>query len=124
MKRASGSHERRDELIFNVYIEERHYPLEVADALIRDAEDFFARMDQDMDKGWQMSREWVENPDVTQRCQIVADKLMAALQADNPQMVSLMAAYIISRMPGARGVRIDAGGEMQETELLMGAAAK
>jgi len=110
-------------LIFNVYIEDQHYPLDVADALIVDAEDFFAKMDSDMANGWQMSREWVEKPDPTQRCQIVADKLMAALQADNPQMVSLMAAYIISRAPGVIGVRIDSSGEMQETELLLGAGA-
>lgn len=110
-------------MIFNVYIEDRHYPLDVADALITDAEDFFAKMDSDMDHGWQMSREWVDRPSPTQRCQIVADKLMAALQTDNPQMVSMMAAYIISRAPGVKGVRIDAGGEMQETELLMGGGA-
>lgn len=110
-------------MIFNVYIEDRHYPLDVADALIQDAEDFFVKMDSDMANGWQMSREWVDSPTPTQRCQIVADKLMAALLADNPQMVSLMAGYIISRAPGVRGVRIDNSGEMQETELLMGAGA-
>lgn len=110
-------------MILNVYIEDNHYPLDVSDALISDAEDFFAKMEGDMSNGWQMSREWVDKPDTTQRCQIVADKLMAALQADNPQMVSLMAGYIVSRMPGVKGVRIDTGGEMQETEFIMGATA-
>lgn len=110
-------------MILNVYIEDQHYPLDVADALVTDAEEFFAKMDSDMAGGWQMSREWVERPNPTQRCQIAADKLMAALQADNPQMVSLMAAYIVSRVPGIKGVRIDNTGEMQETELLMGAGA-
>ncbi|MGM0595181.1 MAG: hypothetical protein ACQETD_11670 [Pseudomonadota bacterium] len=110
-------------MILNVYFEDHHYPLDVADALIGDAEAFFAKMDSDMDSGCQMSREWVDNPDTTQRCQIVADKLMAALQTDNPQMVSMMAAYILSRMPGVKGVRIDSSGEMQETEFIMGASA-
>ena len=110
-------------MILNVYIEDRHYPLDVPDALVQDAEDFFAKMDSDMANGWQMSREWVESPGLTQRCQIVADKLMAALQSENPQLVSLMAAYIVSRVPGVKGVRIDNTGEMQETELLMGAGA-
>jgi len=110
-------------LILNVYIEDSHYPLDVSEALIRDAEDFFTRMEADMAAGWQMSREWVDAPTLTQRCQIVADKLMAALQADNPQLVSMMAGYILSRMPGIKGVRIDTGGEMQETEFIMGATA-
>lgn len=110
-------------MILNVYIEDQHYPLDVADALITDAEDFFAKMDTDMANGWQMSREWVESPTATQRCQIVADKLMAALQVDNPQLVSMLAAYILARIPGVKGVRIDASGEMQETEFIMGGAA-
>jgi hypothetical protein len=108
-------------LILNVYIEDSHYPLDVADELISDAEEFFAKMDSDMAGGWQMSREWVDSPNTTQRCQIAADKLMAALQADNPQLVSMMAGYIVSRVPGVKGVRIDTSGEMQETEFIMGA---
>jgi hypothetical protein len=110
-------------LILNVYIEDSHYPLDIAEALISDAGDFFAKMESDMAAGWQMSREWVDSPNNTQRCQIAADKLMAALQADNPQLVSLMAGYILSRMPGVKGVRIDSSGEMQETEFIMGASA-
>ena len=110
-------------MILNIYIDDQHYPLDVADALVSDAEDFFAKLDADMAKGWQMSREWVESPNATQRCQIVADKLMAALQVDNPQLVSMLAAYLLARIPGLKGVRIDASGEMQETEFVMGAGA-
>lgn len=110
-------------MLLNIYIEDRHYPLDVPDALLADAAEFFAGMDRDMDKGWQMSRQWVEHPDTSERCQIVADKLMMALNADNPQMVSLMGGYILSRMPGVKGVRIDTGGEMQETAFIMGAGA-
>jgi len=110
-------------LLLNVYIEDSHYPLDVPEALIADAQEFFAKMDSDMDKGWQMSRQWVEKPDSTERCQIAADKLMMALNAENPQMVSLMGGYILSRMPGVKGVRIDTSGEIQETEFIMGASA-
>lgn len=110
-------------MLLNVYIEDRHYPLDVPEALIADAEEFFARMDGDMNKGWQMSRQWVEKPDATERCQIVADKLMMALTEENPQMVSLMGGYILSRMPGVKGVRIDTSGEIQETEFIMGATS-
>ncbi len=110
-------------MLLNIYIEDRHYPLDVPEALLTDAEEFFTRMDSDMDKGWQMSRLWVEHPDGTQRCQIVAEKLMMALNAENPQMVSLMGGYILSRLPGVKGVRIDACGEIQETEFILGAGA-
>lgn len=110
-------------MLLNVYIEDSHYPLDVPEALIADAQEFFAKMDSDMDKGWQMSRQWVEKPDSTERCQIAADKLMMALNAENPQMVSLMGGYILSRMPGVKGVRIDTSGEIQETEFIMGASA-
>lgn len=110
-------------MLLNVYIEDRHYPLDVPEALITDAEEFFAKMDSDMDKGWQMSRQWVEQPNATERCQIVAEKLMMALNEENPQMVSLMGSYILSRMPGVKGVRIDTSGEIQETEFIMGATA-
>lgn len=111
-------------MILNVYVEDKHYPLDVADDLINDAEDFFAKIDADMANGWQMSREWVERPNATQRCQIVADKLMAALQVENPQLVSMLAAYIVSRIPGVKGVRIDTGGEIQETEFILGGGAE
>ncbi len=110
-------------MILHVYIEDQHYPLDVSDELRQDAGDFFARVDSDMDQGWQMSRQWVEQPNTEERCQIVADKLMAAMQAENAQMISLMAAYLLWKMPGLKGVRIDTSGEMQETELLMGAGA-
>ncbi len=110
-------------MLLNIYIEDRHYPLDVPEAVIADAEAFFAKMDRDMDKGWQMSRQWVEHPSALERCQIVADKLMMALDAENPQMVSLMGGYILSRMPGVKGVRIDTSGEIQETEFIMGAGA-
>lgn len=110
-------------MILNIYIEDRHYPLDVPEALLNDAEEFYSRMDSDMDNGWQMSRQWVDKPNTTERCQIVADKLMMALHADNPQMVSLMGGYIMARMPGVKGVRIDTSGEIQETEFIMGAGA-
>ena len=40
-----------------------------------------------MDKGWQMSRFWVEKPDLYQRCQIVADRILGAFHTENQKMV-------------------------------------
>lgn len=104
-------------MILNVTLDEQNYPIEVPDHIIKEDEAFFARMDQDMDQGWQMSREWVDNPDQTQRCQIVADKLFTAINQENETMVKLMVGYILSRMPEVKTIHIDTHGEMLETEL-------
>lgn len=102
----------------NVFVEEESYPLEIPDRLLNEASDFFAKMDRDMDQGWQMSRDYVGNPDPTQRCQIVADRLLTALMNGNGQTAILMAAYILNRMPGVTGVQIDSEGDMMNTEMV------
>ncbi|HEY0635014.1 MAG TPA: hypothetical protein VGE00_06510 [Gammaproteobacteria bacterium] len=101
-----------------VYIDDTVVPIALPPALLEEAADFFGRMDRDMDKGWQMGREWVEQPDRIQRCQIAANKLLGAIESGNESLKLLMAGYIVSRAPGIAAVRIDTAGEMQETELL------
>jgi len=105
---------------FKVIVGEQVYAVEVPEDLLREAGDFHARLDRDMDRGWQMSREFVAQPDPLQRCQIVADKLLTGIIEGNESTAMLMAGYIALRMPGAVGVDIDASGEMQNTELLYG----
>ena len=103
---------------FKVVIGEQAYAIELPDDLLRESAGFHDRLDRDMDRGWQMSREFVSHPDRLQRCQIVADRLLDSLTTGNEATAMLMAGYIALRMPGAVGVDIDAGGEMQNTELL------
>jgi hypothetical protein len=103
---------------FRVVIGEQVYAIEVPEELLRESAEFHARLDRDMDQGWQMSREFVERPDRLQRCQIVADRLLTSITQGNQATAMLMAAYIALRMPGAVGVDVDAAGEMQHTELL------
>jgi len=103
---------------FKVIIGEQVYAIEVPEELLREAAEFHAKLDRDMDRGWQMSRQFVEQPDRLQRCQIVADKLLTSLMNGNEATAMLMAGYIALRVPGATGVDIDASGEMQNTELL------
>jgi hypothetical protein len=67
-------------MILNVVIEEQIYPVDVPAEIVADGEEFFGKLDRDMDKGWQMSRDWVDNPDVEQRCQIVGDKMLTAMR--------------------------------------------
>ncbi len=102
-------------MILNVLLEDRPIAISVRDEILRDGQDFYAKMDRDMDQGWQMSREWVENPTQIERCQIAADKLHTALNMRNETLVMLMAGYILSRMPDVRCVTINTEGEMQET---------
>ena len=107
-------------MILNVVIEDQVYPITVPDHLLVDAEDFFATLDKDMDKGWQMSRDWIDHPNQEQRCQIVGDKMLTAMQNENGKMMGLLSAYVLARVPGITALRIDTNGEMLETELEIG----
>ena len=41
------------------------------------------------------------------------------METENEKMRMMMAAYILNRVPGIKGVRVATDGEIQETELLM-----
>ena len=107
-------------MILNVVVEDQTYPITVPDEIIADAGDFFMTLDKDMDKGWQMSRDWVDNPNLEQRCQIIGDKMLTAMHKDNEKLMVLLSAYVLARVPGVTAIRIDTNGEMLETELDIG----
>ena len=101
-----------------VIIDDRVYSIEVPPDMLREADEFFRKMNRDMDRGWQMGPEFIENPDQAQRCQIAADKLLVSLSTANETLSMLMAGYILRHLPGVTGVRIDTGGEMLLTEMI------
>ena len=101
-----------------VHIDDVSRSIEVDENLLQEGEDFFAKMDNDMDQGWQMSRTWVDNPSREERCQIAASKMLDAISAENQTLLMLMAGYIMSRNPHVREIRIDTAGDMTETELV------
>ena len=103
----------------NIIVDGRTNAFEVPDEILLEAKDYFDKLDADMDKGWQMSRDWVENPNPEQRCQIAADRILTAIETDNEKMLMLMAAYILHTMPGVKSVNIDITGDMNETDLIM-----
>lgn len=107
----------------DVTIDEKTHWIDVPDELLVDAEAFFEKMDHDMDGGWRMGPEYIENPNAEQRIQIVADRLLGAMSVQNQALATMMAAYILKRMPGISGVRIDTGGELLNTELIYDNAA-
>ncbi|NNF97336.1 MAG: hypothetical protein HKM94_10450 [Halobacteria archaeon] len=49
----------------------------------------------------------------------MANKLLTAMEVENEKLRIMMAAYILNRLPGIKGVRVATDGEIQETELLM-----
>jgi hypothetical protein len=103
-------------MILKAIIDEQVYTLNVPDQVMTNARPFFDQLDRDMDQGWQMSREWVDRPDRLQRCQIVADKLLSALEKENERLGMLMAGYILSRLPGVESVELDIQGEIQNNQ--------
>ena len=102
-----------------VVVEEREMAVEVPRYVIDEGDEFFDRMDADMDGGVQMGKEWVEAPELTQRCQVAAERLVAALDTDNSPTATMMAGYILRRMPGVQEVRVATEGELQETEFIL-----
>lgn len=101
-----------------INIDDKTSTIEVPDALLTEAEDFFQKMDQDMDRGWQMGPEFIENLSEVHRCQIAADKILQAVDTKNHNLLLLMAGYILKRRPGTTRVNIDTSGEMLNTEIL------
>ena len=103
----------------NIIVDGRSSAFEVPDSLLVEARDFFDKLDADMDRGWQMSRDWVEKPDAEQRCQIAASRILTAIDTDNEKLLMLMAAYILHTMPGVKTINIDNTGDMNETDIIM-----
>lgn len=103
---------------FNVMIDDQTYPFEVPQFILDEGEEYFAKLDRDMDQGYQMSRTWVDNPGRMQRCQIVADRILDAIHRDNEKLGIMMAAYILTRQPGVTGVRLSTEGDMLEHEFI------
>ena len=102
-------------MLLKAIIDDQELSLEVPEQLLQQGQAFFAKLDADMDQGWQMSREWVARPNQIERCQIVADKLLTALEKENDRLGVLMAGYLLSRLPGLEAVTLDTHGEMQNT---------
>lgn len=101
-------------MILKVQIDDKLLELNVPEAFIEEAEDFFARMDADMDQGWQVDREWVEQPDQMLRGLIAANKLFTALENEDHKLGRLMAGYIVSRIPNIDTIELNPAGETRD----------
>ena len=65
-------------MILKVRIDDQDVSLEIPKDMLEEAEDIFIKMDQDMDQGWQMGRDWEETPNTQAKCKIVADRMLSA----------------------------------------------
>lgn len=101
-----------------LYIEDKVEEFEIPDQVIVQGEDFFKKMDADMDKGWQMGHVWVDKPNQLQRCQIVADKMTSAIHNENEKMFMLMGAYILKNKPDTEEIHLDSTGEIQTIDFI------
>jgi len=99
-------------MILKIFLEENEHDIHVPDDILNDANDYFDMIDKDMDQGYQMSRTWVDNPDLMQRCQIVGDRILTAIETGNKETGTLMAAYILSRVPNAYAMHLNNEGDM------------
>ncbi len=106
-------------MILNVVIDGQSMRLKIQEEMLTQARDFFQKMDADMDKGWQMSFTWVDNPNPVQRCQIAADKLYGAHETENQNLMMMMAGYILYKLPGITEVYVSTNGDMNETEVVI-----
>jgi len=94
-------------VILKVIIDDQTYEINVPAVVLAEARDYFDQIDRDLDVGWQMGRDWVEAPDRIQRAQIVADRLLTALETDNRKLGTLLAGYLLDRLPGLESVEPD-----------------
>lgn len=104
-------------MILKVVIDDQLLELNVPEDFLHKAEDFFAKMDADMDQGWQVNREWVEQPDRILRAQVAANKLLTALDNEDHNLGRLMAGYIISRVPDIDTVELNPAGETRDHQI-------
>jgi len=99
-------------MILKIIIDDEEQVIHVPDGIIEDASEYFDMIDKDLDQGYQMSRTWVAKPDLLQRCQIVGDRILTALETENKQTGTLMAAYILARVPNAYALHLNDDGDM------------
>lgn len=102
----------------NVYVNEMMKQVDVPNDMLREAESIYEKIDKDLDQGWQMSREWMDNLDTLQRCKVIADRLLTAIENDNYPSTMLMAGYIMTRMPHIKTVHIATDGDINQTHFV------
>ncbi|MDH5425492.1 MAG: hypothetical protein OEY29_10880 [Gammaproteobacteria bacterium] len=80
--------------------------------------EYLDKMDSDMDGGFKLGDEQIDNPDNKARAKFVAMTLIHSIEANNEQMIVATCAYLASREPGLTEVRATAEGENMMMDLI------
>ena len=68
--------------------------------------EFLDKTDQNMNAGIYLGDDFVEQPDMLQRAQVMAGHLVQALIDDNEQVIAMATAYLATRLPELKQVKI------------------
>jgi len=101
-----------------VIVEDWQRQLEVPKEVIEQGHKFFDMVDNDIDKGWKMGPDYIEHPDRDQRIQIVADRLLTAIETEKNELRDLLAGYIVNKDATVTAIRIDPNGDPLSTEIM------
>lgn len=102
---------------FNITIDEESYTLEVSDGLMQELKSVHAEMDAEYDRGLQLGRYWVEAPNLEQRCQLTANKVVSAIHQENIRQFYTMASYILSKFPDLKRVTVSSDFEISDIDI-------
>ena len=80
--------------------------------------EYLDKMDTDMDGGFMLGDEKIENPGEKDRAKFVAMTLIHSIEADNEQMIVATCAYLASRQASLTEVRAVAEGENMMMDLI------
>ncbi len=105
-------------MVLNVFIGNQPTQIDIPPQVASDGHEFFAYLDKDMDQGWKIGPQYVESPTQDMRIQIVADRLLAALETKKVELVALLAGYIVHRDPTIKAIKIDTDGEPLNTVIV------
>lgn len=101
-----------------VIVEDWQRQIEIPDEVINEGHNFFELVDKDIDKGWKMGPDYIENPDSNQRIQIVADRLLTAIETEKNELRDLLAGYIVTKDSSVTAIRIDPNGDPLSTDIM------
>jgi len=102
---------------FNITIDDESYTLEVTDELMQELKGAHDEMDAEYDRGLQLGRYWIETPDLEQRCQLTANKVVSAIHQENIRQFYIMAAYILSKFPDLKRVTVSSDFEISDIDI-------
>jgi len=79
---------------------------------------YLDKMDSDMEQGFQLGEDRIDNPESKDKAKYVAMTLIQSIEADNEPMIVATCAYLALREPGLSEIRAIAEGENMMMDLV------